>query len=421
MTSLASISLNILDITTLIIFLVTYLGLAVGHWFYLKVDRSGIALLGSIAMLACGCLTLAQAEAAVDMKSILLLFSLMVVAAQLHFSGFYGWVAKRILNPLLDRPAIFLAGLILLSGLLSAFLNNDVVVIAMAPVVTLSVLNRKMNPIPFLIALALSSNIGCALTIIGNAQNVLVGEMGGLGFGEYLLFAVVPVTLSLILCYVVVYFLGRKTFSLPVQAGPQDTLFQQDMPFDTWRTVKGVGMLAIIVVLFVSTDLPRYLVALTAAGLLLCSHRLPSKKVLSLVNWQLLVLFIGLFVVVGAFVQSGLSVDMLQVLSSYGVNINDPFQLTLISAGLSNCINNSATVMLLVKVVDLSNLMNCYALALSNAFAGNLIIVGSLANIIAVQCAESFQLKIGFREFFKYGAPTAIGSVLILLGWISIF
>jgi Na+/H+ antiporter NhaD/arsenite permease-like protein len=148
---------------------------------------------------------------------------------------------------------------------------------------------------------------------------------------------------------------------------------------------------------------------------------LPSRNVLKLVNWQLLVLFIGLFVVVGAFVDSGLSQKMLAVLTNHGINVNNPVELAVISGVLSNCINNSATVMLLVKVVNLTNPMNCYALALSNAFAGNLIIVGSLANIIVVQCAENLKLKISFVEFFKYGAPTAIASMLILIGWLCIF
>ncbi|MGL6197056.1 MAG: SLC13 family permease [Thermoguttaceae bacterium] len=434
-----------LQITTLIVFVVTYFGLAVGHWFFLKLDRTGIALLGAIAMLALGCITLPEAVASVNMESILLLFALMVIAAQLHYAGFYTWIARKVLNSLLDRPPLFLAVLISLSGVLSAFLNNDVVVIAVAPVITVSLLEKKMNPVPFLIALALSSNIGCALTIIGNAQNVLVGEIGKISFGSYMLFAFVPVTLSLIVCYGVVYYLGRNSFELKndatnshkksgksqqnaVSVGTvsiadisSDTESGEEVPFNQWRTIKGTGILLILVFFFVFTGLPHYLVAMTGAGLLLCSHRLPSRNVLQLVNWQLLILFMGLFVVVGAFVQCGLADKMITFLSTHNVDVNNPLELTILSGVLSNCINNSAAVMLLVKVTDLTNPLNCYALALSNAFAGNLIIVGSLANIIAVQCAESFKLRITFFEFVKYGAPTAGISMLILLAWVWLF
>jgi len=413
-------SFDTMEIITLTVFIVTYFGLAVGHWFFLKLDRTGIALLGAIAMLALGSIGLPQAVASVNMESILLLFALMVIAAQLHFAGFYSWIAQKVLNPLLNRPAVFLAVLVGLSGVLSAFLNNDVVVIAIAPVVTVSLLEKRLNPVPFLIALAMSSNIGCALTVIGSAQNVLIGEIGRISFGTYMLFAAVPVALSLIACYSVVYFLGRKSFVLEASHGPPPEVDRDDMPFNLWRTVKGTGILVILVVLFVFTSLPHYLVAMTGAGLLLCSHMLPSRNVLRMVNWQLLVLFIGLFVVVGAFVRNGLAGRLLEFLSLHGIDIDNPLALTAISGILSNCINNSAAVMLLVKVVDLSNPLNCYALALSNAFAGNLLIVGSLANIIAVQCAESYKLKIGFGEFVRYGAPTAAVSMMILFGWIWI-
>ncbi len=421
MTTVPHAAWSYVEISTLVIFIVTYVGLAVGHWCFLKLDRTGIALLGGIAVLAFGCLTLPQAVASVNMQSILLLFALMVIASQLHFAGFYRWIAERVLQKLLDRPAIFLAVLIALGGLLSAFLNNDVVVLAIAPVITVSLLEKKLNPVPFLIGLALASNIGCALTTIGNAQNVLIGEIGRISFGAYMLFALVPVAVSLLICYGVVWWLGRHSFALPDRECAAAEIPPDEMPFNCWRTIKGTGILVVLVLLFVFTGLPHYLVAIAGAGLLLCSHLLPSKVVLRDVNWQLLVLFIGLFVVVGAFVDCGLSDRMIAFLAAHGMNLNNPIELALISGVLSNCINNSATVMLLVKVVDLSDTMNCYALALSNAFAGNLIIIGSLANVIAVQCAESYKLEISFREFFRYGAPTAVASMAVLLGWLWIW
>lgn len=400
---------------TLIIFCLTYAGIAVGHIWGLRLDRTGITLLGAIAMLAMGCISISHAVASVNVQSILLLFGLMVIAAQLHYAGFYHKVADRI-SQYLDKPALFLAILMITSGVLSAFLNNDVICFAFTPVVTCALLRKKLNPLPFLIALALSSNIGCALTLIGNAQDVLVGQIAHLGFGAYMLWVIVPVILSMATAYAIVYFLGKPHFHLKDNANipepPQD-----DTPFNTWRTIKGVGLICIIVVLFF-TPLPRYLVALTGAGLLLCSHKLDSKKVLEKVDWQLLVLFIGLFVVVGAFHDSGLAAEGMKYLTSWGVNLQNPYVLALTTGGLSNLINNSATVMLMVKVVDLSSHVNGYILALSNTFAGNLFLIGSVANIIVVQGAAVFGVKISFGQFARYGVPTALASFAWLLLWV---
>ncbi len=412
-------SIGIKELCTLAVFVAAYSGLAVGHWFFLKLDRTGIALLGSIAMLAFGCITLPQAVAAVNIESILLLFALMVIASQLHYAGLYGWLANRLLRPLIDRPAVFLAVLIALGGGLSAFLNNDVVVLAMAPIVASALIGSRINPIPFLIALALASNIGCALTTIGNAQNVLIGEIGGLRFGSYMRFAVIPVMLSLAVCYAVVYRVGRGKFSAQPDAAATIPA-ESDPPLNRWRAIKGAGVLAFLIFAFVFTGVPHYLAAMTGAGLLLCRRMLPSRQVLSGVNWQLLVLFIGLFVIVGAFVDTGLADDMLKFLAGCGVDLNNPIELSLISGAFSNCINNSAAVMLLIRVIDTTDPVCCYALALSNAFAGNLIVMGSLANIIVAQCAEDFKLHISFGEFFRYGAPTAVVSMIILTGWLAI-
>jgi Na+/H+ antiporter NhaD/arsenite permease-like protein len=400
---------------TLIIFCVTYAGIALGHIWGLKLDRTGIVLLGAIAMLAFGCVSLSHAVQAVNYPSILLLFSLMIIASQLHFAGFYHSVARKI-SEFLERPPFFLALLMLTSGILSAFLNNDVICFAFTPVVATALLRKRMNPLPFLIALALSSNIGCALTIIGNAQDVLVGQIAHLSFGGYILWVAVPVTLSMVTAYCIVYFLGRKHFYLPensdIPTPPED-----DTPFNTWRAIKGVGITCIIVILFF-TPLPRYLVALSAAGILLCSHRLESKKVLSGVDWQLLVLFIGLFVVVGAFHDSGLAIEGVDWLKKSGVNLQNPYVLALTTGALSNLINNSAAVMLLIKVVDMSDPLHGYVLALSNTFAGNLFLIGSVANIIVVQGAASLGVKITFKDFAKYGIPTALASFVFLMLWV---
>jgi Na+/H+ antiporter NhaD/arsenite permease-like protein len=231
-----------------------------------------------------------------------------------------------------------------------------------------------------------------------------------------MLWVAVPVICAMVSAYFIVYFMSRKNFFLEKDS-PLEIPAESDTPFDTWRTIKGVGTTCIIVILFF-TPLPRYLVALTAAGLLLCSHRLESHQVMEKVDWLLLCLFIGLFVVVGAFHQSGLADQSVAWLQRAGVDLHNTYVMALTTGVLSNLINNSAAVMLLIKVIDLSAPINGYVLALSNTFAGNLFLVGSVANIIVVQGATKYGVKISFKDFAKYGVPTALTSFVLLLLWI---
>ncbi len=405
-------------IACLVIFILTYLGIALGRIWGLRLDRAGISLLGGIMMLAFGCITLkGSVDSAINFPSILMLFGLMTVSSQLHYGGFYHVVAEKI-SKFIERPALFLIILMLASGILSAFLNNDVVCFAFAPVVTVALLKKRYNPVPFLIALAVSSNIGCAMTLIGNAQDILVGEIAHIGFGEYMAWAIIPVTLSMAAAYGIIYLIGRKSFRLPDDQEVPD-IDADDTEFHTWRTLKGLITIVTIVILFF-TPLPRYLVTLVAAGLLLCSHKLESKKVLALVDWQLLILFIGLFVVVGAFHDSGIPQFCIKWLNGHGVDLHNHYVLTLVTGALSNLINNSATVMLMVKIVDLSSHVNGYILALANTLAGNLFLIGSVANIIVVQKAAEYKVKISFGSFAKYGVPVAVSSYAFLLIWIWI-
>ena len=178
------------------IFFLCYTGIALGSLPGVALDRTGFALLGAIAMVACGVLGLGDALHAVDMPTILLLYGLMVVSAQFRLGGFYGWTAVRI-SQSLDRPAYFLALLMLVSAGLSAVLANDIVCLAFTPVLAVGLLRAGLNPVPFLLGLAVSSNIGSAATIIGNPQNMLIGQVLKLDFGRFLLWCAPPSLIGL--------------------------------------------------------------------------------------------------------------------------------------------------------------------------------------------------------------------------------
>src|SRR5580693_8026495 len=173
-----------MNVTTniLLIFALTYAGLAMGRIPGLKMNRAGIALLGAIAMLIFGNVTTEEAIGYINWPTICLLFGFFVISAQLRLSGFYDKVAAGFANQL-EHPAKFLFILMVATGGLSAFLNHDIVCFVFAPIVGVTLLRKQINPVPFLIALAISSNIGAAATLIGNPQNMMIGQIAHLNFG----------------------------------------------------------------------------------------------------------------------------------------------------------------------------------------------------------------------------------------------
>lgn len=298
-----------MDATILLIFAVVYLGMILGGLPFLQLDRTGIALLGAIALIGVGALSLEEAWAAVHAPTLILLFAFMVVSAQLRLGGFYTWVTHRTGNLPLP-PAQLLGALIVIVAGLSAVFSNDIICLAMAPVLIDVCLARRLNPVPFLLALACSANVGSALTLIGNPQNMLIGEKLQLSFSGYLLEAAIPVVLGLVLVWALIAWSSRGSWELE-SAEPATAAVpphpEPPPPVDRWHSAKGIGVAAAVFLLFLFAPLPREVVALTAAGVLMMSRKLHSHKMLGLVDWQLLVLFVGLFVVNHALDSSGLT------------------------------------------------------------------------------------------------------------------
>ncbi len=398
----------------LAIFAITYLGIAMGHVPGLKLNRVGIALLGAIAMMIFGGISTADVVAYINWPTIFLLFGFFVISAQLRLSGFYDLVAGGI-SARLGHPARFLLVLMLVTGGLSAFLNHDIVCYVFAPIVGSALLRKQLNPVPFLIALAIASNIGAAATLIGNPQDMMIGQVAHLGFGHYLLWSAVPVILAMAAAYGIIWMLSRKKLQsipvVPVRSNPQSH------PFNRPHTIKGLVILVVVIGLFFS-PLPKEIVALAAAGIHLASAKFRTDDLLGLVEWPILVLFMGLFVVTGAFQSTGYGEQAVRWLAHSGFNLNAPATLALTTAGLSNLINNSAAVMLLLKVVQLSPPATAYILALANSFGGSLIILGSVSNIIVVQQARDP----GHQDFLLGLCPPGhsgdVGALAGLLVWI---
>jgi Na+/H+ antiporter NhaD/arsenite permease-like protein len=394
----------------------TYLGIAVGHVPGLKLNRTGIALLGAIATMIVSGLSTTQVVGFVNWPTILLLFGFFVLSAQLRLSGFFDKVAGG-LAARLDNPARFLFTLMAVTAGLSAFLNHDIVCFVFAPVVATALLRRRINPVPFLIALAIASNIGAAATPVGNPQDMLIAQVGRLDFGRYVLWCLPPVLFALGSAYALIWALSRRRFA---SAAPVPALERTPpRPFDRAHTTKGLIILALVVAFFFS-PLPKEIVALTAAGIHLASRKFRTEELLGLVDWPILVLFLGLFVVTGAFEATGVGERAVQWLGSTGVDLRSPPTLAVATAVLSNLVNNSAAVMLLVKVVPVAQPATAYALALANSFGGSLLILGSVSNIIVAQQASELGIEVSFRDFARLGVPVTLAAVAGVVAWLGL-
>ncbi len=396
----------------LAVFLLVYAGMVLGKLPRLALDRTGIALLGAIALLATGTVTPAAAWKAVDVPTLGLLFGLMVVSAQLRLGGAYAALTRRLARLDLSPPAL-LALLIALAGTLSALLANDIVVLAMAPVLVEGCARRGLDPVPFLLALACAANLGSAATLIGNPQNMLIGQTLRMSFAGYLGEAVVPVLLGgLAVWWLVAARVGNRWYRhtpIPRIDAP---------PFDAWQTGKGAAVVVAVVACFLFTSVAREVVALTAAGLLLTSRRMASRHILGLVDWQLLVLFVGLFVVNDAFAAAGYLERLTAGLAASGFDVAWPPLLFAATVVLSNLVSNVPAVMLLLP--SAVHPQAGTILAMASTLAGNLFIVGSIANIIVVEQAAALDVRIGWRDHARIGVPVTLATLAIAAAWLAL-
>jgi Na+/H+ antiporter NhaD/arsenite permease-like protein len=400
--------------TILIIFLLVYLGMILGGLPFLRLDRTGVALLGAIALIGINALSLEEAVAAVHLPTMILLFSFMVISAQMRLGGFYDWVTYKLAGLSLS-PSGLLAMLILIAAALSAVFSNDIVCLAMAPVLVDACKRRQLAPVPFLLALACASNIGSAATLIGNPQNMLIGQILKLPFDGYILEAIIPVALGLIASWGLIAWQTRGRWkdagddAASAAAAPEHRNEKAD--FDAWQMTKGLAISGVLLVAFLVAPWPREHMALIGAGILLMSRQLHSRKMLGLVDWQLLVLFMSLFVVNHALQRTGLTEHGIAYLASLGVRLDQPGSLFAATFLLSNLVSNVPAVMLLIPVVH--HEMGGVLLALVSTLAGNLLIVGSIANIIVVDAAARRGIAINWKRHARVGVPVTLATLAV--------
>jgi Na+/H+ antiporter NhaD/arsenite permease-like protein len=408
------------------IFAATYAGLALGKVPGLRIDRAGIALVGATLMLVTGVLKLEQAVStdSIDFKTLFLLFGMMIVVGVLRLSGFFHRLTALAARHIVT-PKELLAVTIALSGVLSAFLINDVICVALTPLVVHLARRMKVDPIPHLIGLATAANVGSTGTITGNPQNIYIGAHSGI---SYLRFAarLLPVALlGLCLTYLVVCVVYRSRLA---EQGTGDENHAAKDGRDGQASYNGrmvglqikAGTVTLIAVVLFFTGLPLELVALGAAAVLLLV-RIKPEKIYRQVDWSLLVMFTGLFIVVHAL--------QVHVVAGWGVDgwtwlLNRPVDLlSLVSAALSNLVSNVPAVLLLepvVQAVPAATRESAWlALAMSSTFAGNVTVLGSIANLIVVESANRQGVRISFWEYCKVGVPLTLLTLVVGIAWLQ--
>lgn len=405
---------------TLGIFLATYLAMALGRLPGFRVDRTGAALLGGIAMLVFGKISSEAAWAAIDFPTIALLFGLMIVSGAFSVSGFYAWVAVRAAT--LDlSPRALLAVMIATSGVLSSLLTNDVVVVAMVPLLVSLCQARGLNPTPFLLGFAFAANAGSAGTIIGSPQNMIIAEGLHLSFVGFMKGALVPALLSLPVIWAVLVVLYRHRWQ--ANGGPAGAAGPAEAPppLDMAETAKAALVTVAVVAAFSLTDWPRHLVALAAAAVLLLNRRIAASNVMKHVDGDLLILLGGLFVVNAAFATTGLPQRAMTDLVAAGVDLLHPMTLLVVIGVLSDIVGNNPAVMLVVPYVTSANPeLAGAALALGTGLASNVVVFGSLAGIIASEEAAKAGAPISLAEFSIAGLPVSLATMAIAAAWLLI-
>jgi len=393
-------------LTAVVIFLLTYLVLAIGRLPGFRVDRTGAAIIGATLMIASNSLSIEQAYAAIDYNTIILLFGIMIVVANLRLSGFFTLVSAWVVEHA-HRPIVLLAAIVLVSGFFSAFFVNDTMCLVLTPLVLEITRRLRRNPVPYLLAVAMAANIGSVATITGNPQNMMIGSFSGIGYRTFAA-ALAPiaaaglVSLTALLCFVY-----RREFRQETAMAAERHRVTVDRVL-LWKSL----LVSAAMITFFFAGWPVAVVALTAGALLLVTRRVGPETIYREIDWSLLVMFIGLFIVVAGVERTALSADLLAAAARF--RLERTAVLSAWGAVLSNIVSNVPAVLVFKPLVaHLPDPRHAWlVLAMSSTLAGNLTVLGSVANLIVVERARR-EANISFWEYAKVGIPVTVVTLAI--------
>ncbi|HEX8793531.1 MAG TPA: anion transporter [Polyangiaceae bacterium] len=405
---------------TWVVFVLVYLGLAVGKLPFVHLDRAGIALVGATVALVLGIITFPQAVEAVDFATIALLFGMMVVVAYLRIAGFFRLLASRVLSRA-KTPLGVLAAVVALSGLLSAFLVNDVVCLAFGPIVLSLARRVRRDPTPYLVALATSANVGSTATITGNPQNMIIGGLSHLPYAKFAAHLAPIAAVGLVLVFGIVALAFRGALARDAGEDTRPSILPGDPAGtpDSRLLPKGVTVLLGLVGCFFA-GVPVEIAALGAGAVLMLGRQRPDR-LYAQIDWNLLVMFAGLFVVVAAFELHVVSSWNLERLTS---SASAPVAaLTAAAAVLSNLVSNVPAVLLLKSIiVPMAPAAREHAwltLAMASTLSGNLTPVASVANLIVLEGARRQGIAVSLWDYCRVGVPVTLVTLGVGAAWLA--
>jgi Na+/H+ antiporter NhaD/arsenite permease-like protein len=396
----------------ILIFAATYLVLAIGRLPGFRIDRTGAAIIGAALMLAAGTLTVEEAYAAINYDTIILLFGMMIVVANLRLSGFFTLVSEWVVEHA-RRPILLLSGIVVVAGVFSAFFVNDTMCLVLTPLVLEITTSLRRNPVPYLLAVAMASNIGSVATITGNPQNMMIGSFSRIPYREFAA-ALAPVAaVGLVLTVAVIAVIYRDEFRSVSALRPPHRAVRVNRSL-MWKSI--AVSTAMIVFFFAGSPVPK--VAVIAGALLLVTRRVKPEKVYRQIDWSLLVLFIGLFIVIAGLEKTQVTTDLFVAARRFHLERTGP--MSFFAALLSNLVSNAPAVLVFKGFVpQLPDPARAWlTLAMASTLAGNLTILGSVANLIVIERARR-EVRIGFWEYAKAGVPLtllSLGAGIWLLG-----
>lgn len=402
-------------ITSLVV-AITYTGIAAGQWPKIRSNRTTIALMGAGLLILLGQIKFNQIGQFLDLDTLILLFSMMIINANLRLSGFFRFAGAGVLR-ITRQPRMFLLIEILLVAVLSAFFLNDTICLMFTPFLLDLLVSMDRKPVPYLIALATAANIGSTATITGNPQNMIIGIASGISYSRFAL-ALAPIALlSLGIIWLVVVMLYPAEF----KHGEAFTFAPLQKPkiYKPLLIKCLVIMVGLLIALLIGA--PVAMSAFIAACVLLFTRRLQPEKIFAEIDWDILVFFSALFIVTGSLEVNGISQKILAGLDlTRNLNL---LKLSSISVVLSNLVSNVPAVLLLKPLV--SALPNpepgWLTLAATSTLAGNLTLLGSVANLIVAESARRRGVVITFWEYTRAGLIITFGSLLVAIGWLSLF
>lgn len=393
----------------LIIFIITYIGIIFTRLPKVNIDRPSAAFTGAVAMIVFGIISFDNAIKAIDFNTITLLLGMMIIVSTLKFEGFFSLIASKTISYSHSRNKLLII-IVFITGIASAFLVNDAVVLLFTPIIISICRKTNLNPIPYLIAEILSSNIGSAMTITGNPQNMLIGISSNISYLDFLI-KLLPISIiGMIIIVFIVKLFYRKHFN-----DKSILEFETDYKYDFKKMRISVLIFLLVIIGFffgkiLSLSIP--IIALIGASLILLFGKAKPSSVIKDVDWVLLLFFASLFILVSSIQSLGLLDSFINI--ELNENLSSIIGLHSLSLVMSQILSNVPYTVLMTPLMDVVNNENLWlALASSATLAGNATIIGAMANLIVIESAEKENVKISFWEFFKIGIITTLITLIL--------